>query len=142
MLGTVIQSSSRHWVSQHDSVPLEHLYVAVSWAPRCPGQEAGVFLGIFSFLILHVRPRVPVPCPAQCLLVPTLARSGPHSCPLWSVWAPPTAGFLKRECEYGWISLVVQWLGIRLPVQGTRVRSLSWEDATCRGATKPVYHNH
>ena len=34
-------------------------------------------------------------------------------------------------------SLVVQWLRIRLPMQGTRVRSLDGEDPTCRGATKP-----
>ena len=34
-------------------------------------------------------------------------------------------------------SLVAQWLRIRLPVQGTRVRALVWEDPTCRGATRP-----
>ena len=39
-------------------------------------------------------------------------------------------------------SLVVQWLRIRLPMQGTRVRSLAWEDPTCRRATKPVRHNY
>ena len=38
-------------------------------------------------------------------------------------------------------SLVVQWLGIRLPMQGTRVQSLVWEDPTCHRATKPVRHN-
>ncbi|XP_057382115.1 acetoacetyl-CoA synthetase isoform X3 [Balaenoptera acutorostrata] len=38
-------------------------------------------------------------------------------------------------------SLVAQWLRIRLPMQGTRVRALVWEDPTCRGATKPVRHN-
>ena len=35
-------------------------------------------------------------------------------------------------------SLVVQWLRICLPMQGTRVRALVREDPTCRGATKPV----
>ena len=39
-------------------------------------------------------------------------------------------------------SLVAQWLRIRLPVQGTWVRSLVQEDPTCRGATKPVRHNY
>ena len=39
-------------------------------------------------------------------------------------------------------SLVVQWLRIRLTMQGTRVRSLVWEDPTCRGATKPVCYNY
>ena len=39
-------------------------------------------------------------------------------------------------------SLVAQWLGTRLPTQGTRVRALVWEDPTCRGAAKPVSHNY
>ena len=38
--------------------------------------------------------------------------------------------------------LVAQWLRIRLPMQGTRVQSLVWEDPTCCGATKPVRHNY
>ena len=36
-------------------------------------------------------------------------------------------------------SLVVQWLRIRPPMQGTRVRVLVWEDPTCCGTTKPVH---
>ena len=39
-------------------------------------------------------------------------------------------------------SLVAQWLGVCLPVQGMRVRALIWEDPTCRGATRPVSHNY
>ena len=39
-------------------------------------------------------------------------------------------------------SLVVQWLRIRLPMQGTRVQALVQEDPTCCGATKPVHHNY
>ena len=31
-------------------------------------------------------------------------------------------------------SLVAQWLRVCLPMQGTRVRALVWEDPTCRGA--------
>ena len=31
---------------------------------------------------------------------------------------------------------------IRLPMQGTWVRALVWEDPTCHGATKPVSHNY
>ena len=38
-------------------------------------------------------------------------------------------------------SLVAQWLRIHLPMQGTRVQSLVWEDPTCCGAAKPVSHN-
>ena len=38
-------------------------------------------------------------------------------------------------------SLVAQWLRVRLPMQGTQVRALVWEDPTCRGAAGPVSHN-
>ena len=27
-------------------------------------------------------------------------------------------------------------------MQGTHIHSLSWEDLTCHGATKPLCHNH
>ena len=43
---------------------------------------------------------------------------------------------------YLWASLVVQWLRILLPMQGTWVRALAREDPTCRGAAKPVHHNY
>ena len=39
-------------------------------------------------------------------------------------------------------SLVAQWLRICLPMQGTRVWALVWEDPTCRGAARPVRHNY
>ena len=39
-------------------------------------------------------------------------------------------------------SLVVQWLGVCLLMQGTRVRALVWEDPTCHGAIRPVSHNY
>ena len=39
-------------------------------------------------------------------------------------------------------SLVAQWLRVCLPMQGTRVRALVWEDPTCLGATGPVSHNY
>ena len=58
------------------------------------------------------------------------------------LWSP--AGerdvFLKNALEGA--SLVAQWLRICLPMQGTRVRALVWEDPTCRGATKPMSHNY
>ena len=40
------------------------------------------------------------------------------------------------------MSLVLQWLRIHLPTQGTWVLSLVWEDPTCLGATKPIFHNY
>ena len=50
---------------------------------------------------------------------------------------PFTIDILKVEGA----SLVAQWLKICLPMQGTQVRALVWEDPTCRGATRPVSHN-
>ena len=43
---------------------------------------------------------------------------------------------------HGGASLVAQWLRIRLPMQGTQVQALVWEDPTCHGTTKPVRHNY
>ena len=37
---------------------------------------------------------------------------------------------------------MAQWIRIRLPMQGTWVRSLVQDDPTRRGATKPVHHNY
>ena len=37
---------------------------------------------------------------------------------------------------------MVQWLRIRLLVQGTWVRSLVWEDPTCHRLTKPKCPNY
>ena len=53
-----------------------------------------------------------------------------------------TERFLCSEKAVRGNSLVVQWLRIHLPMQGTQVRSLVQEDPTCRGATKPVHHNY
>ena len=43
---------------------------------------------------------------------------------------------------FNWASLVAQWLRVCLPVQGTRVRALVWEDPACHGAAGPVSHNY
>ena len=48
----------------------------------------------------------------------------------------------KRGAKAWGTSLAAKWLRIRLPMQGTRVRALVWEDPICHGATKPVYHNY
>ena len=39
-------------------------------------------------------------------------------------------------------SLVARWIRICLSVQGTQVRSLVWEDSTCRRATKSGPHDY
>ena len=37
---------------------------------------------------------------------------------------------------------MVQWIRIRLPIQGTWVQPLIWEDSICRGVTKLVCYNY
>ena len=54
---------------------------------------------------------------------------------------PNSPSNLDKE-KWSRASLVVQWLRIHLPMQGTRVRALVREDPTCRRATKPVCHNY
>ena len=50
---------------------------------------------------------------------------------------------IRKLSEWGCrASLVAQWLRIRLPMQGTQVQALVWEDPTCRRATKTVHHNY
>ena len=61
----------------------------------------------------------------------------PSSCVPLLWWE--TSVFKKQRLE---ASLVVQWLRIHLPMQGTWVRALVREDPTCHGATKPVCHNY
>ena len=53
--------------------------------------------------------------------------------------ASKTRGPENQACG---TSLVAQWLRIRLPMQGTRVRALVREDPACLRATKPVHHNY
>ena len=50
-------------------------------------------------------------------------------------------GMGRKKYHYPGASLVAQWLGVHLPVQGTWVRSLVQEDPTCCGATGPVHRN-
>ena len=48
----------------------------------------------------------------------------------------------NKKKLYEGTSLVVQWLRIRLPTQGTQVQSLVYKDSTCCGGTKPLCHNY
>ena len=52
--------------------------------------------------------------------------------------------WIIQKTKFFWpvTSLVVQWLRIHLPRQGTQDQSLVQEDLTCCGATKPMSHSH
>ena len=56
--------------------------------------------------------------------------------------SPNTSQQLLQKWMFLGTSLVARWLRIRLPMQWTRVRSLVWEDPTCRGATRSMCHNY
>ena len=49
------------------------------------------------------------------------------------VWHPLRCSM--RSKLFSWASLMVQWLRIDLPMQGTQIQSRVWEDATCLCAT-------
>ena len=61
-------------------------------------------------------------------------------------WKSRSTSFIIKvvqiKTRYHGTSLVVQWLRIRLPMQGTQVRALVRKDPTCCGATKPGRHNY
>ena len=66
--------------------------------------------------------------------------------PLW-FWKGGEEQFRRDQRTFSFknnvgASLVVQWLRIRLPMQGTRVQALVPEDSTCRRAAGPVSHNY
>ena len=48
----------------------------------------------------------------------------------------------ERKYKKGRASLVVQWLSVCLPMQGTQVQALAGEDPTCRGVAGLVLHNY
>ena len=80
---------------------------------------------------------------SQTLLLPGLGSMGKspglseHGDQTLLTQLPPRV----KRAQHG-ASLVAQWLSVSLPMQGTRVRALLWEDPTCRGATRPVSHNY
>ena len=47
--------------------------------------------------------------------------------------------FSQTKCK--WVFPVAQWLRVCLPVQGTQVQSLVWEDPACQLATKSASGN-
>ena len=59
----------------------------------------------------------------------------------WIFWIVCTISKLKSIMKFQ-TSLVVQWLRICLPRQGTQVQSLVWEDSMCQGATESEYNNY
>ena len=80
-------------------------------------------------LELPLHHLVPLPTQVSPIVDPTLVSSDQEE------------NHTTKEKGF-WASLVAQWLRVRLPMQGTRVRALVREDPTCRGVTKPMCHNY
>ena len=79
----------------------------------------------------------------QWLGLRALTAEGPGSIPGRGTKIPQAVWCSQKKKKTNTqASLVAQWLRICLPMQGTRVRALVWEDPTCHGATKPVSHNY
>ena len=92
----------------------------------------------------HCSPQLPLPLQTAPVSVPD-STSVQHR--IWALLAALATSLDPElpEVKSGVIigaSLVAQWLRICLPMQGTRVRALVWEDPTCHGATGPVSHNY
>ena len=62
--------------------------------------------------------------------------------PGWGTKILHAARYNQKKKKNLGASLVAQWLRICLPMQGTWVRAMVWEDPTCLGATKPASHNY
>ena len=88
---------------------------------------------MFTLASVLVRTQAMAPYHVAILLRPTL---------IYSYVKCLTDLYNSFKKDQGRASLVAQWLGVCLPMQGTRVRALVWEDPTCRGAAKPVSHSY
>ena len=63
-------------------------------------------------------------------------------CLSWKIPPPTAKPGVSQVIKNTRSSLVVQWLQICLPVLGTQVCFLVWEDPTCHGAAEPENHNY
>ena len=86
---------------------------------------------INSLSDLQSRSCPPPPLPPPCMMPAALA-----AVQLRKLALSRLSRYLLRKSK-AQASLVVQWLGICLPMQGMQVRSLVWEDPTCLRAAKP-----
>ena len=74
--------------------------------------------------------------------VPFVKWMAPVRALLLTINSPATGKLLCQERKSQGASLVVQWLRVLMPMQGTRVPSLVWEDPKCCRAPEPVRHNY
>ena len=105
----------------------------VSWQPGCNGHliKGEVWHQHFQMLLAPISS--PWNSQSSVALSPTRVTGQPEG------FAAVSHRPFKKRIHRA--SLVAQWLRIRLPMQGTRVRALVQEDPIRGRATKPVCHN-
>ena len=101
-------------------------HTAVTWAVSCPSNTRPSFLPLALYTYLSS-------CLKCTSLTPVHSHPSHSKRPKSSVLCQT---FFPQRCLPG-TSLVVQWIRICLPRQGTRVRSRVWEDSTGSGTIKP-----
>ena len=130
--------SSLHLFQSHYQAQKDHMRHPSSEArevqPSCSpkGGEVGILRGSISGFHTCFAPQQEKLC--YCLVFSLIFET-------------PVVSGIVSNCLGGnstWmaISLVVHWMGIHLPMQGTWVWSLVWEDSTWRGQLKPMCHNY
>ena len=132
--------------------PVNHLDPLSPLAHIQTTTEAGSFWNLFpNQTLCSDYPSQPPPPPDTCglschHLSPGLQTTTIHMNPLWSAFTSEGVilfqngilnslpALVKHFQRLSGTSLVVQWLRIRLPMQGIRVRFLPQEESTCLGA--------
>ena len=122
----------------HFSTSISHWSKVCIWVLCLPPSLAAV-----PAWVVRATPALPGGSPAR-------AELSDHTCGKWvGAQAASGANLVPQSLmgrpgsqELKWDFLVVQWLRICLPTQGTQVQSLVWDDSTCHWATEPVCHSY
>ena len=115
----------RHWGDHLDSMR----QAPQVWLPRWDDRPAGLLFVLKGRNQDYHHPEISEGCGVSLSRVK--CQSLGSRCLAWDI----------RSGGSG-TSLVAQWLRICLPMQGTWVGSLVWEDPTGCRATKPVHHSY
>ena len=115
----------------HSTFVMVHVKHQLGWVKGCPDSQYNMTSGC---VWVYFKKKTSI-------WISRLSKEKPLS-PGWEGTIRSFEGLKRTERWRKWTSLVVQWLGVRLPVQVTRVQSLVWEDCTCRRATKPECHSY
>ena len=119
-----------------------HIWSVLSSSTRWvgfPGLRRGGPIGLPLMFLTHLVFRLLVWPSLPLLFTVGLFLGAPFRLLITEGLFASLRTFLKFENR---TSLVVQWLRIHLPKEGTRVQSLVQQDSTYYGATEPVSYNY